>query len=813
MKPFHLFYLLPALYFLSSINQPGEDPGDNIIAGLQKWHDNNPQEKIFVQTDREEYAAGETIWIKSWCTIDNKPGYLSRIFYTVLSDSAGRVIEKKMHQLDVMASGSGLIDLDKELKSGTYTLSAYTLWMQNFPQFIFRKTIFIYGNDFNQKHSLSKSNKNQFYFFPEGGDMIEAVPGQLAFKATNITGYPVNFKGAIFTSDGIKISEIQAAHDGMGVTDFEPSAGKTYLAKINFDNGQTAEYNLPAPKKEGIVLSVNNNSTSRISVLINRGDINKEKYNNIILIAQINGMPVYKAGFNFDNGETGASISKKNLPSGIMQLTAFDSTGNPLSERLVFINNQEIISPEISIDTLSTKKREQNKWSFRLDTISTPSLSVLVLNAAIDSSYYQKENLSSFFFLSSDIKGYIHNPGYYFSDKKPETLQNLDLLLMTQGWRRFNWKQIKGEEEIVLKYPVETFMNIAGKVTKSGKTEPVKDGFVTILTKAEDSTTILSNAKLNEKGEFILDSLVFRNKAKISIEGTDNNKKKIPVDVSIYPTHIDTLKHVDPLMLNMPATSSLFAENNTVTKHLINLLEIKDSFNSKVLSNVTVTAKKISKVDSLQKQYVSPVYEMSDQSLFLPDNKQYLNIWQFLNESVPGLYVNPFQPGGVTYASFSRYDGLSLTDSEQGIKFLLNEMPVSIDAIDVLNPGDIAFIKIYKGAMGFPLGAEAGAISVYTKKGTDVKAAVYDKTFSTTDKTGFALTREFYHPDYTMHPELNKNEKDNRLILYWNPNAKQNNAGDYQIRFHNNDYATSFKLIIQGIDINGRMIYKEQLVK
>ncbi len=813
MNLHHLFNPLPWILFIFHINSYQPDPGETILAGLQQWHENNPQEKIFIQTDREKYAAGETVWFKSWCVVDNRPGFLSRIIYITLSDARGKVIDKKMVRLDNLSAACGLLDLSKELKTGSYTLKAYTLWMLNYPQFIFQKNIHIYGNDYKQKTAQTLISKNIFIFFPEGGDMLESVKGQVAFKAVNRSGFPIGFKGAIFSAEGEKIIELQELHDGMGMTEFEPAPDKMYTAKIVFNDGQTAEYKLPAAKKEGIALQVNSNSPSRISILINRAAYNKEKYKKVFVVAQIGGIPVFKADFNIDDGEAGTSILKKNLPPGIMQITAFDTLGNPLSERLAFINNYKIISPEFKTHLINTGKRGRNLFSFRLDSSATSAISVLVIDASIDPEPYRKENIASSFLLSSDIKGYIHNPGYYFSDKESETGQHLDLLLMTQGWRRFTWKQIKGEEDIVLRYPVETYMTIRGMVLKSGKKEPLKDGFVTLITKTEDSTTILTNAKLTDKGEFIVDSLVFRSSAKILYEGTDNKKTRLPVDVSIYPAYIDTLQQM-PLMLHtMPESDQINTENDMLAKHITGILEINDPLHTKMLETVTVKGKVLSKTDSLQKIYVSPVYEMSDLSLLISEKKQYLNIWQFLNETVPGFNVNPFQTGGVSYASFSRYDGISLTDSEQGIKFFINEMPVSIDAVDAINPGDVALVKVYKGTTGFALGAESGAISVYTKKGADSKGAVYDKIYTGMNKIGFAFSREFYAPNYTLHPELNKKEADGRVILYWQPDAKKTSIGDYSVEFHNNDKTTSFKIIIQGIDIKGQLIYKEQLVK
>lgn len=790
------------------------DPGQKIVEGLKSWSENNPQEKVFIQTDRNKYLAGESIWFKAWCSILSRPTYLSQIIYVVLSDVNGNVIEKKMYSMDSSSATNGVIDLNKDLKSGNYTISAYTLWMLNFPEFVFKKNIYIYSNDYKTKTESKIENNFQLVFFPEGGEMIEGVNGRIAFKATNQFGFPINVQGSVYTTSGNKIVDFYSQHDGMGIFELQPTANTSYVAKVTYENGKNAEYPLPKALSEGITLQVNNNSPSRLYIMVDCGKVNNQKYNKLFVVAQMNGYPLYKADFNLAEGESAASFVKKDLPPGIMQITIFDSTGLPLAERLVFINNHQLIEPNIERQKFSSSHRGQNIFTFKLDSVNNPNISALVLDYSLAPTFHQEENIASSFLLTSDIKGYINNPGYYFGDKESTTFQHLDLLLLTQGWRRFTWKQIKNEEPVVLKYPVETYLNIRGKVTKSDRSTPVTNGFVTLIIKAEDSTSILSNANLTDKGEFAVDSLVFKKKATISFEGTNNQKSQLPVDVTIYPAYIDTLKKSFYKLTVDLDTLSLLKDKGALSNYLQTGISILDNAQYKTLENVTIKAKKISLIDSLQNEYVSPFFESSDQTLVLPENRNYVNIWQYLNASVPGLNVNPFQPGGVSNVVFSRYEGISLEDSDDRyVKFFLNEIAVSTDVIDGMNPTDIALIKIYKGATAFAFGADAGAISIYTKKGVSAGKAVFDKTFSKMEKTGFTYSREFYHPNYTLYPEINRNNIDKRPVLYWNPTVKKNKSGEYRIEFHNDDEAGSFKVILQGIDTNGRMIYKEELIK
>jgi len=801
------------IVWLAALNASAQivAPDEKILAGIKKWSEENPQEKIFVQTDKDKYLTGEGIWLKLWCSIDAKPSFLSKIVYVVINDEQGKVVEKKMYPLNELASANGVIDIDKNIKSGNYTLSAYTLWMLNYPQYVFKKSIYIYNADYKVKANAKPEPGFEFNFFPEGGNLVEGVQGRVAFKALRSSGFPVNVQGALYTSTGDKIVEFTSQHDGMGLFEFQPMANVSYIAKVIFENGKKAEYKLPPIQKEGITLQVNNNSPARLFILVDRGNINKQKFNKLFVVAQMNGTLIYKADFNLDEGESAASIVKKNLPPGILQITVFDSTGLPIAERLAFLDNYTINEPKISIQKFNTIHRSQNIFSFRLDNMPNPDLSALVSDPSFLMAPVQGENIVSSILLSTDVRGYINNPGYYFANKEDTTLANLDLLLMTQGWRRFTWKQIKGEENIVLKYPVETYMNIKGKVTKSDRSAPVTDGFVALHIKAEDSTSILSNAYLTDKGEFIVDSLEFKSKALVSYEGTNNKKSQIPVDVTIYPSYIDTLKK--SFYFTGTDLDTFSSKKNTFTDYVEKEISRLDTL-GKVLENVTVRAKKLSPVDSIQKEYVSAFFQNSDQTLTIPENRNYINIWQFLNASVPGLNVNPFQTGGVTNVTFSRYEGMGLDDSDSRyVKFLLNEIPVATEVIDALNPSDVALVKVYKGATAFTFGADAGAISIYTKKGVSAGNAVYDKKFEKFTKIGFSYAREFYSPNYSIHPELNKTIEDNRPTLYWNPKIKPGKNGEYIIEFYNNDIAKTFRLIIQGIDKDGRLIHKEQLIK
>lgn len=789
-------------------------------SALAKFRNNYPQEKVFLQTDKSYYFPGETIWMKAWCALDGAPSYLSRILYVDLVNTQGEVINKKMYRLDSLSSTPANIELPFQLKSGNYTLNAYTLWMLNFPQFVYQKNIFIYNPDNYQPPAPAAAAVN-IKFFPEGGDIIAGAKNRIAFTATDKNGWPVKLQGDVTDNTGKAVAAITTEHDGMGAFEIEVEPGKTYTATIN-----KTPYKLPALKEEGIGLRVDNANPNRAFVLLSRAEKNKEKYGILKVVAQMHNQIVFKADLNFDEGQMAAPIAKKNLPPGIMQVTVFDARNTPLAERLVFIENYKLINPGISTDTINTKARGKNQVSFAINDIGTAALSCLVTSDIAGTTSNQDDNIASSLLLTTDLPGYINNPGYYFKNKEPQTLQHLDLLLMTRGWRRFEWKRILQNDYVTLKYPVESAITFSGTVTKSDRKEVVKEGKVSFIIKGDDSTSLLAEASITDKGEFLLNNVNYMKSAAIAYMGTNSKKENFVVDVKLTPSYIDSLKK-SFYQAGVNLDTINLANKNALTKYIQLTGEDNSAFkNAKTLQGVVVTGKKQSREDSLNREYTGGPFTMG-KAIDPSSIKNVRSIWQVIQQTVPGVTVegNPFDPK----VSFNRFGGLGNEDftmsaggssdgsisndivmQTNGIAYYLNEVNVSKDVINTLMPEDVALIKVLKNEAAV-LGASQGAIALYTKKGMAVGKLPFEKTYTVVKREGYAIVRQFYNVDYSLTPDVK--EADTRYTLYWNAKIGPSKDGKYRFRFFNNDSSKQFKLVIQGIDKDGQLIYGEQIIK
>jgi hypothetical protein len=800
-------------------------------SALQKFRNLYPQEKVFAQTDKETYLSGETIWMKIWCTLDGVPTFLSNILYVDLVNAEGKVVAKKMYKLDSLSSTQADLDLPVTIASGTYSINAYSLWMLNFPDFIFRKSIFIYGTDYlNKKNTATKPQLN-CQFFPEAGNLLEGVNTRIAFLVTDQNGQPVNVKGSIADQSGKAIKEVQTLHNGMGIFEIEANGESRYKLNIPLANGASMDYALPVAEKEGVNMRVENSNPNRLTALVFRAEKNKEAYNKIKLVAQMNGQMVASAELNFDEGLTALPIAKKNLPAGILQITAFREDGLPLAERIAFIANYNILQPDIKTPVLSKQARGKNEFSVEFPNIKQPNISLAVTDASMDTAFKIPENIVSSLLLSSDIKGYIHEPAYYFKDKSKERLDHLDLLMMTQGWRRFEWKKMINDQSVNLQYPVESSLVIRGLVKKSDRNAVVGEGHVSFIIKTEDSTTIMASAQLTDKGEFMLDGLSFQKKATFFYQGTNKKKESYIVDVDITPAYIDSLQKSSGIPSVNLDTAVIKAGAAGYAGFLFGKLKSIDTANGEYLGNVTVKGvrKKLSPADSLNAAYASDIFKLG-RSIDPSETGFATSIWQIIQRSVPGISVtgdmiNPV----VRFTRFQGLDALSENNSasylsasgsggddfgtmmleRNGVTYFLNEMNVSMDVISTINVSDVALIKVY-AAEGTALGASGPAIAIYTKKGAVTGKNIYDKKFSSIERTGYSLVKSFYAPLYTRAKQPEE-ALDSRETLYWNGNVKPGKDGKYSFRFYNNDFSKKVKVVIQGIGVNGELIYAEKV--
>lgn len=785
---------------------------DTILTKLDSQY---RQEKLYLHFDRSAYSPGETIWFKAYLFAGNVQSDISKTIYAELTDDKGKVLERKTAPA-ILSSAASFFDIPKDFTGSVVYVRAYTKWMLNFDStFLYNKAIPV----LNAKQIVNKSTPSTqkttqpiakktssylLHFFPEGGDLVEDVESRVAFKATMGTGLPANVAGNIFDSKKNKIISFSSAHDGMGSFILQPKTGEKYTAVWKDASGEVHETILPLAKQNGIVLEVNAFANEIVFKI--RRSANALPYPFVYVVAQMNQELLYRAKANFSKSTSPSGvIPSANFPAGIVQVTVFTPDEKPIAERITFINpaaSSFITDLNAAIKNLDKRKRNVIQVDVP-DTLLT-NLSVAVTDADLDP-VQERENIFSGVLLTSDIKGYVHNPAYYFSSDADSVSQHLDLVMMTNGWRRFKWDEVLSGHFVNIKHMPENYLSIEGRMYGVNKTLMANKEINSIIQLKNGNKQFLNTA-LQPEGRFVYPNMIFYDTAKFYYQ-INNDKRQALTTRASFEIKNSFLKESlrykpdSSLLLSVTIPDPVVQARNTeIYKEQLTQEELNKV---KVLKDVVITTRKKTKQEVMDEEYSSGLFSGSNAKIMIPDDDPSSmgsrNVFEYLQSKVAGLQIIP---NGGDYVISWRGSATAL---------FVNEMSADVTQLQSISMSDIAMVKIFPppffGAVG---GGGGGAIAVYQKKGASAMQAI--KGLDYVNITGYSPIREFYSPDYSK-PDDGGNP-DLRKTLYWNPfviTDKKNRR--ILLPFYNNDITKKIKIIIEGCDEEGKLTRIEKVLQ
>ncbi|ANH81105.1 hypothetical protein A8C56_09040 [Niabella ginsenosidivorans] len=764
----------------------------NFTDNLENWHKTNPIEKTYLQLDRENYFAGQTIWFKAYFMADFLPSAANSTLFVELLNNTSQVLVKKV--LPVFGALSyGQIDLPNTLPTGSYQLRAYTPLMLNFDKsYLFARRIMIFGSN-RLKVNEAPAATPVIHFYPEGGNLVAGFRNSIAFKATGSNGLPLNVSGTITDQENKTIISFATQHDGMGMFEITPEAGQRYQAVLN--NHQTVA--LPDAVAEGVTIEMKNTANGKSFSIHYKGSKQVPAY----IIGQMQHQIVFKQPLSPKTNQPVSGILQTgNLPSGVLQVTVFNKDGMPLAERLTFINNKEYVLPAtVHIDTLSNGARKKNHFSISFPDSVTGNFSVAVTDAYYDPGAYRPANIWSAFLLTSDIPGYVHDPAYYFTDN-PAAREDVELVLLTNGWRRFKWADALAN---TLPAPVHKdpgFISLSGKVNVAGSRKSFADRDLLVWI-ATDSGHSLQMVKTDAEGHFKMDSMIFFNKARVLFSDVQDKKKQF-LTVKLNTDSLYRSYALPPLHLPyQPYT------NNTLADKMNTAWYDYTKGEGVMLDSVVVLGTR-NRMQQLEAQYMSGLFSGGIDAKTIDLTRTFIpnqNIFDYLQGRIPSLTIARGGQFG-NYQLFYRQSGL-----RRPMQLYLDEMPADAGMIASLNPNDIALVKLFPSFVGAPGGGANGALAVYTKRGNDLNDAM-ESSAAIVDYEGYSILKEFYAPDYSTEPENRYN--DYRLTLDWKPEVFISGSHPVlPVIFYNNDRTKKFKIVAEGITTTGKLLMIEQSVE
>jgi len=777
---------------------------------MNVYAENYPQEKIYVHFDKNIYNSGETIWFKGYLFSGAYPSSISKNFYAELSDADGNVLQRKVSPL-FEATAAGSFDLPKDIKGNHVHFRAYSAWMLNFDTaFIYEKDIRISNGRTDSFNSKPQTEKH-LQFFPEGGDIIAGLDNTVAFKATGEFGLPIAVKGVVKEKSGKELLEFASEHDGMGKFLLSAENGDSLYAVWKDDKGIEHTTALPAMKSNGIVLRVipaNKKVLFSVARTTDKNDDNEK----LTVIAHMHQHLVYKAKINLsENLMSGGSIPTDQLPSGILQVTLFNAKDLPVAERVVFVNNHEFeFSPDVLLAVKSVLRRGSNVIEISVNDTLRSNMSLSVTDALADGISAGGDNIISRLLFTGDLKGYIHNPYFYFSNTSDTVSNYLDLVMMTHGWRRFKWDQVARGKVPVIKSIDQDHLALKVEVLGVDPSKIAKDEILSVILRKKDSSTQLLQVPHLTGGKFGVGGLIFYDTATAFYQFSINRKLSEEAAVTFNTGLLRDYKKVKPLSIGndvwFPADSSILKRNRFIVQETERNKPVFDQ-KVKTLETVTVRAKQKSETQKLDEKYTSGMFSGGDASTFDLSSDPFalssLDIFTYLQGKVAGLQINN---NGATPSL--QWRGSTPT-------LYLNEMQIDASTLKNTPVSDIAMVKVFRPGMSVGAGGGAGgSIAVYTKKGSEARSNdIGFKGLERARVIGYSVTKEFYAPDYTSINTQNEAE-DTRSTLLWKPyilTDKDNRK--VIIRFYNNDITKVIRVVLEGINEDGKMTRVEKIIQ
>ncbi|MBC7846436.1 MAG: hypothetical protein H7Y10_08085 [Flavobacterium sp.] len=445
---FRMALLLPVFFASAQTSSVVTDP---LVEQLQSFPQNNISDLVYLQTSKTIYETEEDLWFKGY-VLDAQYFYPSArsktLFVQLTEDKTDQIVWEKKYEIE-----DGFVDghffLPSELAEGIYTLAAYSSHSVegNAKEFYAAKKLEILKT-IRLKTIVAPIEKDSvvlFTTFPESGKLVSGIESTLAFKAVNSKGLPVAVSGDLY-ENGILLFPFKSSHAGMGGFDFTPDSNKKYHIQLS-EPASEKIYDIEpiAPSGKGLHFIGNTKDVAYFKIT-QSNDLKEER---IYLRLQIRGV-VYTIATGLLKKELVVKIPLKDIPQGIAEVTLFDKNAIPLAERLVYVNQDHKLTIKTELNKSGFTTRDKASLKIKVtDEKGQPIVAHLGLSV-YDGLYQNKQdskNIESHYYLSSQLKGNIYDPAYYFNEKNKDRKQALNLLLLTQGWRNYVWNEDNVKEQ------------------------------------------------------------------------------------------------------------------------------------------------------------------------------------------------------------------------------------------------------------------------------------------------------------------------------------------------------------------------------
>lgn len=782
-------------------------------------------EKVYIHSNRDDYYPGETVWLKSYVVAgpNHQPSPLSRNIYVDLVNEKGRT-----EQSILLKSNQGFADANLELPddfaAGNYSIQAYTEWMKNEGEnYFFKKEILINSpNDKSSDLPARFTNAIDLQFLPESGHLLEGVPNRVAFRATDENGKPVNISGEILTDNSSKGIRFKTEHNGMGFFEMIPDARANYQIRVD---GSSQYFAMPEVDNSGAILQVDPfYSPDQIKLVVKTNIIGLDPF----IISQSRGWLNYTANVKLANGIGELLIDRSMFPEGINHITLFTEDGDALAERVFFKRGEEGIKIALSLaDSVYSRRSGVNLKMKVTDQFGNPIQGNFSLSVNNQNRLFKKEaytNIKSHLLLDSDLAGSIINPAYYFTEPNELKDQQLDLVMMTHGWTRFEWDEIEELKERDETFSYETGLTVTGRMFNGDGGKAAKNATLSYINNSAADPEMLT-ATTDRKGRFSIPNVSIINDAPFLMQGmTAKGSTIVSFEIDSLPFEQSKLSSFRELKIlekareqqSLRPTAELEQETDRAT---FIVKDNKDFLSTiQVLESVIIEADR--RVEVQRKSIWGEPSTSLDVTKIVPANQVGL-FTNFLKGRIPGVQITDNGPavrisirGGETNeAEVDPLTGL-VTPGEGGPLLYLDNVLTDIIAINSIPANQFERVEVFKGPDAAIFGANSadGAILFFTKPNYVVEQSIKTNGVQSFIRPGYHQTKTYYKPVYD-NSYSGTGVPDFRIALHWEPFIVTDKNGEAFISWYNSDDLDQFVIRVEGISNEGKAGYAEAFYK
>ena len=731
-----------------------------------------------------------------FCDIDRKPAANETFELEVLNG------DKHLYKQGAQTDGAGVMDVNFKLPQKTAGLAI------------------VAQNEKKDKKAvipivLNTPDKADIQFLPEGGNLVAGLPAHVGFKAIGEDGRGNNVTGVIVDHEQKPVAEFKSLHNGMGSFSMAAREGESYIAKVTLPGGQVKDYPLPPVKNNGVILQVKNPmDRDSVEVFVAATSDVVQSDNNYFLIGKVRGLICYAAVIAFHgNNYVKRRVAKSLFPSGITHFTLLSTKYQPLNERLVFVDHHDDLRIQFADEHPAYTVADSVALHVRVtdnsgDPVQGNFSMAITNNADIKTDSLNNENILTRILLTSDLRGYVEQPGYYFL-KTGEAGNALDNLLLTQGWTGYDWQEVFNPPKVT--YPPEREFAVKGKVVNAFS-KPVKNTHVLLFSK---SPAILMDTTTDKEGRFVFDHFPPVDTPLFVIKAVNKNGKSFNVGIvmdEIKPLEVKNsgVPLINPWYVNTDTTLINYTRANVLAME-----QIGGAGGKHVLNEVKILAKKIVKDSQNLNGPGNADIVLDEKDLEKAGKKTFL---QLLQENVKGFHESFYKMYEWYFINDKRVillvDGMFAHDLVHPFLFrdfkdyLESHEAEDIKGIEVMSSAK--FTMNYAARLGALMNTFA-FVEITTRSG---HGPLIGNTPGMYLYKPLALSwpRQFYKPRYTIK-DAASHAADLRSTIDWEPNIVTDINGKAAVSFYAAGKPSTYTVIIEGTDMNGDIGYHIQKIK